>query len=95
MAFSNDHGINRFPTRQRGNFTIAIATSRRAKLGIEGHEIKSRRVAHHEKSWNGESQQLAVTVSAEDLAIRDDDMRPNVVAGEAADTSQLAIGFVG
>ena len=39
MAFSNDHDINRFPTRQRGNFTIAIATSRLAKLGIEGHEI--------------------------------------------------------
>ena len=39
MAFTSDHGIKRFPTRQRGNSTIAITTSRLAKLGIEGHEI--------------------------------------------------------
>ena len=65
------------------------------QASVEPLMIESRRVAHHERSRNCESQQFAVAVSAEDLAIRDDDMRPDVVAGEAADTSQLAIGFVG
>jgi hypothetical protein len=50
---------------------------------------------HRQTSRYREPEQLAVAVSAEDLAIRDDDMRPDIVAGETADTGQLAIGFVG